>query len=95
MKTVKNVLFFISMIIISAFVSSCNGVLFDDIAYVSYPAYPHHLLRPISQRHIPCCQVPPIMAEPNHDRSHIGFESGRRRSYPHGGVQSGRGFNKR
>lgn len=95
MKTIKNVLFFISMIIISVLASGCNGVLFDDIAYVSYPVYPHHLPRLIPQIHIPCRQAPPRMIEPNHDRSHVGFESGRRRSDPHGRVQSERGFNKR
>lgn len=86
MKSLKNVLTFISVLIFS----SCDGVLFDDIIYADYPVYTIH---PAPHRPIPFHQGPARRFEPVQRIQHNSIPPRVQRSGPRGAVQSG--FNRR
>ena len=86
MEKTKNVLLIITAVIFSILVSSCDGVLLDDITYIDYPIYSVHPVQSVPHHHIPSCQVPPKRFEPRQGMPYNNIPSRVQRSGPRGGC---------
>lgn len=91
MKNYKKTLFLILLVFVTALISSCDGLVIDEITPVGYSVYSYRQIPRYPPIHL---QSHPRRFEPNRKGLHDNFQPRTLRTGRRGALQSGRDFNR-